>query len=75
MAAGVRDLLGSTYALSTTGVAGPDRQEGKPVGTVYVGVSGPDGTTSAALALDGGRAEIREQACTAALSDLLSALG
>ena len=42
MASGVRDLLGADYAVSTTGVAGPDAQEGKPVGRVYVGVAGPD---------------------------------
>lgn len=75
MASGVRDLLGTTYALSTTGVAGPESQEGKPVGRVYVGLAGPDGTTSAELDLDGDRAEIREQSCAAALSELLSALG
>ncbi len=32
MAAGVRGLTGSTYALATTGVAGPDRQEGQAAG-------------------------------------------
>ena len=41
MAAGVRDLLNTTWGLSTTGVAGPDRQEDQPVGTVYVAISGP----------------------------------
>src|SRR5690348_4767165 len=41
MAVGVRDLLGATWGLSTTGVAGPDTQEGQPVGTVFVGVIGP----------------------------------
>jgi PncC family amidohydrolase len=34
MAQGVRRLTGATYGVSTTGVAGPDLQEGKPVGTV-----------------------------------------
>ena len=34
MAAGVRDLLGGTWAVSTTGVAGPTEQDGRPVGTV-----------------------------------------
>ncbi|HWJ07807.1 MAG TPA: nicotinamide-nucleotide amidohydrolase family protein, partial [Nocardioides sp.] len=41
MAEGARRLFGSTYALSTTGVAGPDTQEDKPVGTVFVGLAGP----------------------------------
>jgi PncC family amidohydrolase len=75
MAAGVRDLIGTTYAVSTTGVAGPETQEGKPVGTVYVGLAGPDWTRSVPLALSGDRPEIRELTCAAALSELLSALG
>ena len=75
MAVGARDLLGTTYALSTTGVAGPDEQEGKPVGTVYVGVAGPDGARSVKLGLAGTRAIIREKTCAAVLGELLSALG
>ncbi len=43
MAEGVRALVGSDWALSTTGVAGPDLQEGKPAGTVHVGLAGPRG--------------------------------
>ena len=41
MAAGARDALGATYGLAVTGVAGPDTQDGHPVGTVYIGVAGP----------------------------------
>src|SRR5664279_3178348 len=40
MARGVRLLMSSTYGLATTGVAGPDQVDGKPVGTVYVAVAG-----------------------------------
>ena len=36
-------LLAGDVRVSTTGVAGPDAQEGKPVGTVFVGIAGPDG--------------------------------
>lgn len=75
MAAGVRDLIGTTYAVSTTGVAGPEPQEGKPVGTVYVGLAGPDWCRSVALDLEGDRAQIREATCAAAISELMSALG
>ena len=53
MARGVRALTGATYGLSTTGVAGPDRQEGKPAGTVFVGIVGPDVATALALELVG----------------------
>lgn len=74
MAAGVRRLVGAHWALATTGVAGPDEQEGKPVGTVFVGVAGPSGARSRRLCLDGDRAGIREQACAEALKDLLDEL-
>ena len=72
MAAGVRRLLGVDWALATTGVAGPDRQEGQAVGTVYVGMAGPWGVRSARLALEGDRATIRRETCTAALRQLLA---
>jgi nicotinamide-nucleotide amidase len=41
MATGVRVRCRSDWGLATTGVAGPDAQEGKPVGTVFVAVVGP----------------------------------
>lgn len=75
MAVGARRLLGSDWALSTTGVAGPDRQEGQPVGTVHVGIAGPDGVRSVRLALDGDRAAIRAATVTAALAELRDDLG
>ena len=44
MAEGVRALTGSDYAVATTGLAGPGGDEHNPVGTVWIGVSGPGGT-------------------------------
>ena len=41
MAHGVADRLGATYGVATTGVAGPDVQDGHPVGEVWIAVSGP----------------------------------
>jgi len=78
MAAGVRSKLanatGSDEArvigIATTGVAGPDIQDGKPVGTVFIGISAHFGDFVYPLQLSGTRAEIREGAATAALTAL-----
>lgn len=70
MAEGARRLYGSTYALSTTGVAGPDTQEGKPVGTVFVGLAGPDATSVVALDLDGDRKSVQEGTVASAVKAL-----
>ncbi len=70
MARGVRALMGSTYGVSTTGVAGPAEQEGKEPGTVYVGLSGPGGDSTVALDLTGDRTAITDATCEEALSAL-----
>jgi nicotinamide-nucleotide amidase len=70
MAEKVRTLMGTTYGVSTTGVAGPDSQEDQPVGTVFVGVAGPDDTAVRRLALDGGRMDIQKQTVAEAMSAL-----
>ncbi|WIM66809.1 CinA family protein [Corynebacterium breve] len=46
MARGVRRVCGSTWGVSLTGVAGPDEQDGHPVGEVYIGISGPAWTAA-----------------------------
>lgn len=43
MAAGARAACGSDWALALTGVAGPDGQDGRPVGEVFIGLARPDG--------------------------------
>jgi len=70
MAVGARVVTGATYAVSTTGVAGPEPQEGKPVGTVFVAVAGPTGTAVSALELSGDRATIQERTCQEAVAAL-----
>ena len=72
MAEGVRRLLGATWGLATTGVAGPDPQDGKEVGTVYVAVAGPAGTSVDAPLLSGDRAAIRDATVTAVLELLMA---
>ena len=74
MAAGVRARLGATYGLATTGVAGPDPQDGHPPGEVHVAVAGPDGSRAVRLALVGDRAKVRAAAVEAALALLRDTL-
>ncbi|HYN75156.1 MAG TPA: CinA family protein [Candidatus Limnocylindria bacterium] len=75
MALGVRERLTATYGLATTGVAGPDPQDGVAVGTVYVALAGPRGVRGAALVVSEDRAGVRSAAVRAALDLLASVLG
>jgi PncC family amidohydrolase len=74
LASGVRGLMDADWAVSTTGVAGPDKQDDKPVGTVYVGVAGPLGVQVHRLSLHGDRATIRADAARAAVQALVDEL-
>jgi nicotinamide-nucleotide amidase len=67
MADGVRERLGATWGLATTGVAGPDPQDGVGPGTVYVAITGPGGERVERLLLPGGRGEVRAAAVRRAL--------
>ena len=67
MARGVRDLLGASYGVATTGVAGPGPQDGLPAGTVWIAVVGPGVADARLLTLSGGRAEVRTATCAAAI--------
>ncbi|MFE3449237.1 CinA family protein [Nonomuraea sp. NPDC059194] len=72
MARGVARLCGATYGLAVTGVAGPDPQDGKPVGTVHVALSGPEGKMwHRDLARGGSRGRIRQRTVDEAV-DLLA---
>jgi nicotinamide-nucleotide amidase len=65
LAQGVRKLLKTTWGVATTGVAGPEPQDGQEVGTVFTAVAGPDGRAVAReLKLDGDRAQIRKASVT-----------
>ncbi|MEV1131016.1 nicotinamide-nucleotide amidohydrolase family protein [Agromyces sp. NPDC049794] len=60
--------------IATTGVAGPDPQDGKPVGTVFLGVAMGDEIEAIPLDLPGDRAEIRSATVRAAIGALLDRL-
>lgn len=75
LAIGAREKFGATYGLSTTGVAGPDPSEGKPVGTVHLAIAGPDGVSSTELQLEGDRDTIRTSTVEVVLSQLVARLG
>lgn len=68
MASGVRERLGATYGLATTGVAGPEPQDGIQAGTVYVAVAGPGGVKVQRLSLAGDRQAVRRGSVEAVLS-------
>lgn len=67
LAEGARDLFGSDLGLSATGVAGPTEQEGKPVGTIYVGASFKGRTEARHVRGYGDRDNVKRFAVTAAL--------
>jgi len=71
MAEGARDLLGAEVGLATTGVAGPTELEGRPVGTVVVGLALPKSAPEAVmLRLPGDRQGVRQLATISALDAL-----
>ena len=75
MATAARDMFGASYALSTTGVAGPQELEGQPVGTLFVGLAGPEGVRSRHFRLPGANREmLRQRAAHAALAFLVGEL-
>jgi nicotinamide-nucleotide amidase len=75
MAQAARDAAGTTWAVSTTGIAGPNGGTAeKPIGTVYIGIayrgewgSGTSETTSTHQEYDGTRTEIKDKVARGAL--------
>ncbi len=71
MAEGARRVMGSTWGLAVTGIAGPTGgSDEKPVGTVHMAAAGPSGTHHERHLFRGERQQIKERTATAAL-DLL----
>lgn len=74
MARGVRTAVRADVGIATTGVAGPDPQDGNPPGLVFVAVSTPDAEEVRRLDLSGDRPHIRATAVDAALDLALTLL-
>lgn len=76
MAVGVRRVCGADVGIATTGVAGPDEQDGKPVGTVFVAVVGPDQDLAVVVParLSGDRAAIQRETTRLALAHAVAHL-
>lgn len=72
MAEGVRRISGAHWGVSATGLAGPDGgTDDLPVGTVFIGVSGKNGTHAHECHFSGDRMEIRTQAVQTAFKLLI----
>ena len=67
LAEGVRQRCVTDWGVATTGVAGPDAQDGKPPGLVYVAVASRFGSSVRELNVDGNRAAVRSESVTSVL--------
>lgn len=74
MARGVRTAFGADIGLATTGVAGPEPQDGHPVGEVYVALADADGVVAQSLRLQGDRVTIQRSTVDAVVQLLLTRL-
>jgi nicotinamide mononucleotide (NMN) deamidase PncC len=65
----VRKLLSADVAIATTGVAGPESQEGHPPGTAFIATAIPRlPTVATALTLRGSRSRIRDAGALRAMN-------
>jgi nicotinamide-nucleotide amidase len=70
MAEGARRLLGADVGLATTGVAGPEEQDGRPVGTVFLGLALGESSEAREVRLPGDPDRIRQYSVISALDFL-----
>jgi PncC family amidohydrolase len=75
MARGARSAFGVELAVSISGIAGPGGgTPEKPVGTVWIGLSTPEGEYARHFLWQGDRLAVKEQTAQAALNLLLAYL-
>ena len=75
MATGVRSLVGSTFGLAITGIAGPDGgSPHKPVGTVWIALASPAGCRAACFLFEGSRETVRDLARRQSVAILLEGI-
>jgi nicotinamide-nucleotide amidase len=70
MAEGARARTGSTYAVSTTGEAGPGNNSGAAPGTVFLGFAGPAGSSARRFSFPAERSRVRAFATQSALDEV-----
>ena len=72
MAESVRKQIGTDYAIATSGIAGPTGgSKEKPVGTVWMAWTTPEGTIAECFHLGKLREQITDRACTKALVGMI----
>ncbi|MCM6771980.1 CinA family protein [Nocardia sp. CDC159] len=74
MAEGVRELMRADLAVATTGVGGPEPQDGEPVGSVWLAVSTPDGVDTHHYSFSGDPEQVLRQTVEHALELLRAAV-
>lgn len=67
MADGLRELFGTTWAIATTGVAGPGPSDGVAAGTVWIAIRGPI-NQSTELEIQGEREVVRNASVSSAIT-------
>ena len=75
MAEAARSQLGADFGIGITGVLGPQEQDGSPVGQVYIGIAGPEGTRGFEMRTPPRRVVIKRRAANTALTELRKMIG
>jgi len=74
MATIAREKLGAAIGIGLTGVTGPTESEGKPIGTIFIGIDNGHGQQSSTRNYPGNRLQVKQRAVISALFELRSIL-